>query len=236
MKESNYTSGLYNYLIQDPTGVLFKQYHPTLQNYPGTILPNNPLVIANKDNLNCTYKPQWSGYLCPSKYSILMLESVGQDRFENLIGPLSLTNDQSQLTTELTVFAKNDEKRTGIQQFASIINVMSTYTLSFNSKAPSILQVQLQGAQFSDWALVKIPLKQAKCVTVTRNGQIINPFVITPTGRTEILDIIYRSCGTNMIKASKGYMELFLTGESDCILTVQFMTGAYFRLSIDLDS
>jgi hypothetical protein len=169
---------------------------------------------------------------------------VGPDCYTSNVSPVYVNFTPSAANTDvLTLGAgyiiSNESQRNPL--WSATIQKNITYMVNYTNTTPVAAIYQLQGGADQDWIILQISLISSYCVQVSNgDGSIIyDPYIRTVNGPQRLLDFdsynMNLNCGTNIVQSNSKYLEIYLTGEDDCLVGVQFLTGAYLTTSLALD-
>jgi len=140
-------TGKRNYLIEDHDGSL------TGVSGGGTFIPSNPEIGDALDG--CTaYNGPMNGHFCTRHdLAVLEYESKAKDKDLRIMWPVTLTREATgadqQYSHQTNGYKEwewdgNEPLNRRLGRFISIINVNSTYNMTFLSEPPHVLKLQLQ--------------------------------------------------------------------------------------------
>eukprot|EP00744_Colponema_vietnamica_P007563 GILI01010870.1.p1 GENE.GILI01010870.1~~GILI01010870.1.p1 ORF type:complete len:738 (+),score=179.47 GILI01010870.1:37-2214(+) len=182
-------TGLWNVVVQDTDGSLL-----TASQSPDLPLTGlSPLTavadiknafdrnyngrVSNPDT--CRLRDKWNGYVCSSKYGVLMMENSGPDNKDRLVSPVRVTS-----VTPLTPFYSNtlnsfmdhgwnfdytSLKR--LNRFPTAVEMNRAYNVSMAGSNPRLWRMQLQGAlDANDAVVVNLKYGTPETIEVWVNG------------------------------------------------------------------
>ena len=159
-------TGRQNYLMLDHDGSLI--------GFNGAIVPNNPVIGSLT---NCTQNTNTNGYVCNrTDLGRLMYRSIAKDYNSRVMWPVNLTNQETQLQTEInawreTSWVGTEPSNTRLARFLSLIQYGASYNMSFTAQPPTDMLFSLSLSQpqgdNSKWVSIKIYYPVVNSISVT---------------------------------------------------------------------
>lgn len=216
-------TGKRNYLIEDHDGGL------TGTANGGTFVPANPEVAIP---LGCTNyatgaNAAMNGYFCERHdLAILEYESKAADKDLRIMWPVNLTREhETEKYSHLTNAYKewewdgNEPLNRRLGRFISILNVNSTYNMTYLSEPPHVLKLQLQKrvetGNPDDWVIIKLHYPRPQSIRITtRRLKDINPATNKP--RETVIKPLPEISGAD------GYMKRVTDNKTECGRNIYF--------------
>jgi len=102
-----------------------------------------------------------------------------------------------------------------------------TYNMTFASKPPEKLQIQLQkrspNGNNSNYVIVKLKYPLPNSIRITKNGTIIKPVLVTDPGSGAQQALNVSNCGDNYYFYTNYSIHFVVTEAADCLLTVELV-------------
>jgi len=235
-------TGKRNYLIEDHDGGL------TGTSGGGTFIPSNPEIGNALDG--CTaVGGNVNGHFCADRHDLAILEyeSIHWDHDLRIMWPVTLTRNAQgpdQMYSHQTNGYKEWEwdgneplnRRNG--RFISIVNVNSTYNMSFISEPPHTMKLQLQKrvetGNPDDWMIVKLHYPRPNAIRVytknrtsSQNDKVENaPLPVITGADNQIRNVTddLTECGRNIYYHHNYTTHFLITGAQDCQVIVALVS------------
>ena len=212
----------------------------SLIGFPGTIVPANPTIGSLPD---CVYNEKTNGHVCNrTDIGRLKFESVAKDHQSRIMWPITLTNEDSNLTTTINAWREAswvDSEPQGRRhaRFLALIQFGHCYNLSFTAQPPSDMLFSfslptLEGDN-SKWICVKMryPVPNAVSVTYASGTQTKSIMSSSNESVTDHVD----QCGVHKYFYKQGIIHFIVTAGSDCTARVTLTSSVQVTVKLSLD-
>ena len=223
-------TGLKNFLIKDLDGSLFAT--------PSVFMPQSNTSIAS--NSVCqTLGDESSGLLCESlDFAILLIDSLDIDKMTRSLAPVLIENKEMGFKTYLNGYMDHFYNIYTIysyryNRFPGILKLNASYNVSFN-QAPAVrTRIKLTGATNDDYVKIRLffaqGTKKIMIVSYAANfSQIPNSMLFKDQVNESKIQ-----CGRNYLDPELKYIEVVLTGHSDCVIQVAVTNSIIFQLRLE---
>ena len=225
-------TGLKNFMIRDLTGSLFTK--------PSVLMPVWNNSIEKIENCQFLGTNNNSGLLCDGlNFAGLIIDSLDKDKMTRSLAPVIIENKDIGFKSQINGFMDHFYNLYSVysyryNRFPANVRVNQSYNVTFGQSPAVYTRVKLTGANPEDFVKIKIffdvTTKKLMKLSYYNNGSNIAT-AKTINGSLEQEQRMF--CGWHNFDSELKYVELYLTGEDDCVIQISVTNSIILQIKLE---